>query len=152
MPMPSKRNARLVKRHGGKVMTFRRLPLTAKLALIHYLAVQHDAWEHVAERDQRRMVAFYDSRYGEVKFGFAMLPMKALTDEIMRDDELSGHGTFAKYHRWYVTIGQMPRHRATNLWPVILSDFEDETLDDGWHRLHNYYDLGVKKVPAVWFV
>lgn len=150
--MLSKRNARLVKRYGGRVIPFRRLPLTAKLALVHYLAVQHEAWPSPEHNDIRLALPFYDAEYGGVKFGIASLPTKALADEIIRDPELAEeYGTFERYHRWYVSHGSMPSHPTTSRWPIILSDFEDETIDDGWHRFHNYYDQGARVVQAIWF-
>lgn len=58
---------------------------------------------------------------------------------------------FDEYHEWYVSQGKMPDHPTAALWPVILSSTPDETLQDGWHRLHDYYRKGIEMVPAVYF-
>lgn len=142
----SRRNQRLVDRYGGQVVRFKDLPVTAKLALIHYLAVQHEAWTVPASDPVLASV-----RYGNVPFGIVQLPLRALTTEVMRDPELTEHGTFAKYHHWYMAHGPVTRHPLHHRWPIILSDFEDETIDDGWHRFHDYYRAGASTVTAIWF-
>jgi hypothetical protein len=34
---------------------------------------------------------------------------------------------------------------------VILSSSDDETLQDGWHRLHSYVRAGHADIPAVFY-
>ena len=130
------------------------------------MAVDGEAWELPAEyegyglrpikREFRSMLPWFKKTYGSKKFGYVEIPMEVLTDEVMRDEWMSsdmpGMKDFEQYHRWYLKQGGMPDHPTTQLWPVILSsDYEEETLQDGWHRLHDYYRKGIEIVPAVYF-
>jgi hypothetical protein len=36
-------------------------------------------------------------------------------------------------------------------WPVIMSPFEDETFQDGWHRFHIYVANGHPDIPVIFY-
>ena len=68
-----------------------------------------------------------------------------------------GYRGWDDYHEWYVENvlsrddGRgMPRG-AMPTWPIILSEFEDEGIQDGSHRLHQYMELGVEAIPCLLF-
>lgn len=129
---PSRRNLSLIRKYGGQVMPLKDLPRPAQLAIEEYLGEGEDE-----------------------RFGYVEIPMRALAAEIMKDAWNKVHGEFAtfdQYHAWYVSGGDVPKYKRTARWPVLLSDDDDETLQDGWHRLHDYYRQGARTVPAVYFV
>jgi hypothetical protein len=104
---------------------------------------------------------FYVEQYGNLDFGYiSALPVVALIAAVMKDAEmeLDWHGVegWKKYHAWYMEKSRGvagPKHRAPadDPWPVILSSFDDETLQDGWTRFHQYAENGRETCPAVWF-
>jgi hypothetical protein len=116
-------------------------------------------------------------QHGAEEFGYIeRLPLKALIASVLQDQDVTGLpaleswdaimlGRWARfaaacrkergeswenYHRRYMRMGT--KHRASsNLWPVILSSFEEETLEDGWTRFHQYVHRGLRTCPAVCF-
>lgn len=155
--MASPRNKRLIRCFGGEVMPFRDLPVPAQLAIAHYMAVDGEAWKlpPVFEREFRSMLPWFRKKYGAKKFGYVEIPMEILTDAIMDDEYMAidrpDLRTFDEYHRWYVQKGGIPDHPETGRWPVILSSMDEQTLQDGWHRLHDYYRKGAEVIPAVYY-
>jgi hypothetical protein len=106
-----------------------------------------------------KCLPFYIKMYGKAKFGYvAAVPMAALVEEIMRDANRQRDWThdWKQYHDWYMgksTNSAKPKHGAPakQPWPVILSSFNDETLEDGWTRFHQYAERKMATCPAVWF-
>lgn len=133
----SPRSRRLVKRYGKRprTVTFERLPKPYHSAIVAY----HENVDAPLPRGR--------------KFGISELPMSVLIDAIMEDEELAdAFAGWEDYHAWYMShSGRIPRHRT--LWPVILSPYDDETLEDGWHRLHSYYHYQGPDidVPVMWY-
>jgi len=158
----------------GDVVTFRDLPEPAQLALVHFMAIDGEAWEMAPELDAgyepgwdktceswasylRRSLPFYLERYGGYRIGFApCVPAEELKEAVINDPELLHNfkGDWDKYHAWYTLHVQMPTYRVYRgrMWPVILSEFEDETLMDGWHRFHHYMRRGVECIPVLFYV
>ncbi len=154
--MASKRNKRLIAQYGGKVMPYRDLPVPAQLAIGWYMTVDGEAWKvppDFSERPLKAVLPWLVRRYGSTRIGYVEIPTKALMDVISEDEEFGERGIrdFDDYHEWFISQGGMPDHPRKGRWPVILSSFEEETLQDGWHRLHDYYSKGAKKIPAVYF-
>ena len=88
------------------------------------------------------LLPYLKRRYGDKLFGLVQIPMTALAQSIMQDEDTSDFREL-RLPRMYVGQGGMPRHRVKDMWPVILDTTNDfETLQDGWHRLHRYYQLG----------
>lgn len=150
------------------MMPFRELSAPARLAIAQYMAVDGEAWNLPHElhpyatsaakikREFRSMLPWLTKKYGSERFGYVEIPMDVLTEAVMDDElmktDMPNMQTFDQYHKWYAAKGRMPSHPTTDLWPVILSsDYEEETLQDGWHRLHDYYRKGVEDVPAVYY-
>ena len=104
-----------------------------------------------------RYLPFYVAEYGDFDFGYIeSIPVLALIESCMDDNGLKedyGLNGWENYHEWYMQAGGGPKHAATSdkPWPVILSSFPDETLDDGWTRFHQYAQQKRETCPAVWF-
>lgn len=125
---------RLFRKNGGKVYTFAQLPNLAKKAILEY--TYHNGDIPLDTVKARR-------------YGLVNIPMEKMIESIMEDEEIAENfDTFGEYHRSYEYWDE-PSSTYNQLWPVILSDYNDETLQDGWHRFHAYYERGVKTVPAI---
>jgi len=93
-------------------------------------------------------------KYGKKKFGVVNLPMSVCKNEVMKRDKdmAEDHKDFETYHKWYMEGVGIPRHKKMNPWPCILSGFDDELFEDGWHRFHRYVQLGLDNVPCVIYI
>ncbi len=146
----------------GRIMRFAELPQTAQDALIHYMSVDGAAWAVAAHWPDWRwggdkpgdlltraevMVdisvfrqRFVDS-WGDVEFGYAEVPVAELHELIKLDDD---------YYVGNADGRDNSEEYATPTWPVILSDFPGETLQDGWNRFYRYLAMDMP-VPVVWY-
>lgn len=162
----------LIADNGGRVMSFKQLPREAQLAVAWYLAVDSPAWEmpegHIGgefrsewaeeerakgksvftrtlprfhgEEDQSarfvELLPWFVEKYGNEPFGYVVIPMEQLAQTLKND---------------YWSPKSVAPHGETNLWPVILDREHGYVIEDGWHRLNRYRELGVENVPAVYF-
>ena len=157
----------LIRRYGGKSVRYADLPRPAQMAIAHYMVVDSEGaawgeklpeWTEALSVPQLKarlpeLLPYLKRRYGDKPFGLVQIPMTALAQSIMQDEDMSGFKSFDDYHRMYIGQGDMPRHGSKDMWPVILDTTNDfETLQDGWHRLHRYYQLGAASIPAVYYL
>lgn len=165
--MASRRNKALIREFGGRVMRFRDLPVPAQLAMAYYMAVDGEAWELPEEvqsssvreirKEFRELLPWFRKKYGSKRFGYVVIPMEAIKESILEDPYLVEEiGTFDSYEAYDEWLHGQPGfrtnvHPTTNRWPVILSSEDEETLQDGWHRLHAYYHQGARMVPALYY-
>jgi hypothetical protein len=165
--MASERNRVLIREYGGKVLAFRDLPIPAQLAAAHYMAIDGEAWQFPEEagswpvatlkKKLPELLPYFRKTYGGKRFGYVVIPMEALKESVLRDPYLvEVAGAFDSYEAYDKWLHAQPgfratRHSATNRWPVVLSSENDETLQDGWHRLHAYYHQGARAVPAIFY-
>jgi hypothetical protein len=173
------RTARLIRKYGGYLAPFGKLPRTAKMAMVQYMAIDGEAWDLSPKLDDdttqhlrnyrtnlhsleataawnkllQGNLLFYLDKYHDFDMGFIpALPMQELIDEVTRDAEIRlDYKDWDTYHKWYMSLE--PKHLAPSEepWPVILSSFPDETLQDGWTRFHQYAQQGRTHCPALWF-
>jgi len=128
----------LVQRFGGRVVEFRRLPATAKQAILARAAEHLDPDTKSPRIDPKQ------------RFGYVEIPMEALQQAVLAAVQREGapFKTFEDYHRWYISHG-IPSH--IEVWPIELDmDDPDQIIDDGSHRFHSYVRSGVKVVPAIY--
>lgn len=160
-------------RKGGKVLAFRDLPEAAQLALVQYMAINGEAWELAPELEPdykprwrkdrepwasylRRTLPFYAERYGDYRIGYIpCIHVEELKAAVMASHQLPQEfTTWKEYHAWYTSSITMPTYRVIrkSMWPVILSSYNDEALQDGWRRFHQYIRRGVKSIPGLFYV
>lgn len=178
--MDNPRNTAMIRRNGGKIVRFADLPVVCQNAMIHYMSVDGAAWA-VESRDRmsrirgenwadwkwgegtphkskqrREMLADIEKfrhrfieRWGDEKFGLVEVPTKELLDAIREDDEFCSDDRYEKE-----TTPGFDDDWEYDLptWPVILSDFPAETLQDGWTRFHRYCQLGVEKILCLFYI
>ena len=135
-----------------------------QLALAHYMAVDGEAWDNFlvlpSTRNTQEVICRalnlalpqYVKQYGQVKFGIAKLTSRAVIKSVAATPEIAeDFEDWKAYHKWYCSQGGAVDHPRRNRWPVILSNTDDETLRDGWHRLHCYVSQGARNLPAVFY-
>lgn len=149
----------------SKIYKFKDLPTTAQDALIHYMSVDGAAWA-VADKwpdwiwgegkpskpEQRKQVLNdiekfkprFIKEYGEYQFGYSIVNWKDLLNAVNGDEVLVNEGRKFEYGHAGTKEYDIPT------WPVILSEFEDETLQDGWHRFALYCKLELD-IPVVFY-
>jgi len=91
----------------------------------------------------------------EVVYGVATdLQIQTYMEEVAVRE---GYKDWQEYHEWYcdeildTQTGRGMPPGSHQKWPVILSEFADEGIQDGSHRLHQYIRKGYKFVPFVAF-
>ncbi len=101
-----------------------------------------------------RHVPWNLDRLGEQEFGMVEIPTVELLPRIMQGFQLAEfQGDWQTYHRWYIRSGATPDHDITRpILPVWLAidHCDNEALEDGWHRLHDYVRKGVRTIPCVY--
>ncbi len=162
---------------GFEIIPFRDLPASHQLAMAWYMAIDGEAWIDIIDYDKldrdhgnitdegaRRkayatelenyMPAFI-AQYGDVEFGIALWPVNSLIKSIAGDEGFERfQGDIGALRADYETpIQQYFRtsYPAENRWPVIMSSFDDETLQDGWHRFHIYVSLQHSDIPVIFY-
>lgn len=148
------------------VFRYKDLPRPHQLALAYFLALQRDAWANLLPEGTpggkgphltaalATALPRYVSQYGDLPFGGGELPpLGDVAAAVMEDPGIkSAFPTWEAYHAWYCSLGGVPAYVGEEPWPVILSASEEETLLDGWHRLHAYAMAGRTTVPVVYFL
>jgi len=121
----------IIKRYKGKTVPFKSLPKEYQMAMIHYMAIDGEAWE-TPEFEKKyenlpsvrsikglknarewisKNLSFWIKKYGVVKFGMMEIPsMELMTIIFERDKEADQAESydafpfenFQAYHKWYV--------------------------------------------------
>lgn len=87
----------------------------------------------------------YYSTYPKREFYYGVVPINLIIDRVMLIDDISVYGSFENYHKSYGD----PGIKSNEILPILVSDSEEEYIEDGWHRFHMYYDQGLKEIPIV---
>ena len=154
----------LVKKY-GKVMAFKDLPLGFKLAMVWYMAINGEAWTYpgwapaASHATMKSWLAdnmdFYDKKYGKLKFVMAMVPRaeycKSLMANFKKNPDTKHLATVENFLKEYEQGGPVVNHKDAS-WPVILSGFPDELIQDGWHRQHCYLNKGFPVIPCIGYL
>lgn len=163
------RNAAMIERNNGKIVRFADLPVVCQNAMIHYMSVDGAAWAvdenwtdwkwgegtPYKSKQRREMLADIEKfrhrfieRWGDKKFGLVEVPTKELLDTVREDDEFCSDDRYEKE-----TTPGFDDDWEYDLptWPVILSEFPEETLQDGWTRFHRYCQLGAEKILCLFY-
>lgn len=159
--------------YGGRVLLFKDLPRPFQMAMVHYMAIDGEAWEvlgavaklafhkhspKVWANAISKSLDLYVEEYGKEKFGMVNIPTEVLTQAIwnskdaQESDFKKTYGTFENYAEWYRNGPHMPKHPAKDRWPVILGgDPIQEVLQDGWHRFHCYVKQNASIIPCIYY-
>lgn len=165
---PLKRNWK--KYPGAKIMPFRQLPPEYQDAMIHYMAVDGEAWEYPEEfgpgfrpnwtsaswvKWHDKVRYWFVENFGQVRFGVVSLPLQVFIEnfESLPEDDSIG-GDFWEQHKDYQRTGnRRTKHDLTKpLWPVILDNGDDNyIIQDGSHRFHYYVANGITEIPCIFY-
>jgi len=153
----------VIDKHKGRIYPFSKLPLTAQLSIAHYMGVDGSAWlqkddfgvfdngsRYIIEGLTSKMDAIVDC-YGATEIGYVVIPVEAMKEfwtKCKSDDRLYFRD-FDTWHKWFINHGKPAYKKPT--WPVILSNYDDEILQDGWNRFNAYIAAGATEIPAVWY-
>lgn len=175
--MPSHEKNDTLLAGGYLIAPFRDLSHTHQLAIVHYLAVDGEAWDWPdamgvefskwsadnpeATYEQTRTAVsrilvnhleHFVTIHGDLQIGVALVDMDVVKQHVMTiDPDVGSHGSWEAYHAWYKAGGGVPSHPDHGRWPCILSGMEEEVFEDGWHRLHSYAASGHVDLPLVFF-
>jgi hypothetical protein len=153
--MPSLANNALIEKFGGRETRFADLSRDAQRSMSCYMAWCGEAWDNYGKDfiDFESVLDRHVEVHGDMKFGLVTIPVADLCAAIMGDEGIvDDFASFNDYHEWYLSLGNTPRHPVGSVWPVILSDFDFETLQDGWHRFHHYVRERVQEIPALYYI
>lgn len=173
--MSRKLNVALAKKYGAVVIPFKNLPVSHQVAIAHYMAIDGEAWEvlgdleknfekirpkHYAddkrcqkehEKFQKEIIrlltlsiAEYVKKYGKAEFGVCEIPTPICID-LCKKRSPDFEDTYSAFN------GKPPDHPLTNRFPCILSSFNDELFEDGWHRFYCYRERKDKTIPCIYF-
>ena len=134
------------------ILEFQNLSVTAQYAMIHYMAIDGEAWKLYDEPFGRKEILLYIQNnienyiydYAKVPFGYTTVKWSDLLDAVNGDQVLIEQNRKYDYSYWSPSEYEVPT------WPVILSNYEDETLQDGWHRFTAYCKLQID-VPVLFY-
>lgn len=155
----------LLSQTGYKIKRFSDLPESHMMAIVWYMACDGGAWDVLgdiedapmgdcleAARLAREALPLYVEQYGDVEFGVATAPSGLFKDAMMADPEIADEfSSWDGYAAWYAKHRDVPNHSAENRWPAILSDHDDEIIQDGSHRIHSYLAAGHVDVPLIFY-
>lgn len=120
-------------------------------------SLEHPKVHKVHIAGLKRFLPLIMQYHGDTPFGIVDIPTPEVKRAVMsRDKDMAeNHPDFKDYHEWYKDrcsdwSGRgLPKHPPQNPWPCILSSFDDEVFEDGWHRFHRYVQLGMRKIPCI---
>jgi hypothetical protein len=153
---------KLMNQYGGEIVPFKNLTTPYKLAIAWYMSVDGTAWElpfesfylddNTLKKSFIKNINMFDKEYGKVKFGVIDIPIDVCKLKVLeRMEDRNKFKNFEEYHKWYLGVGK-ESHSIKNAWPCILSDFDDEFFQDGWHRFHRYVQLKMPSIPCIVYV
>lgn len=134
------RHEALIAPYNPQRFAFADLPQPAKDAVMQYM--------HEGNIDDM------DTWLLQFTYVLAELPVEAFKAAVMEDWDTrdGGYKSFAEYHAWYVGQGEPITDHGPSHWPAILSSWDGETLEDGWHRVHSYIRAGHATIPVLGLV
>lgn len=104
----------LAERH--QIVAFRNLTKPYQLALVHYMAVDGEAWDALsgvpygASADEIlnaiiQALPQYVGRYGDCQFGVVALPVRDVQQSVMQDEEI--RDAFSDWAHYHACLGDM---------------------------------------------
>lgn len=164
-----------------EILKFKNLPRPAQLAISWYMAVDGEAWADVwgdiefphfsnsfgnpdyhskmRELLEGALPTLVDE-YGDMEFGIGNWPTKDIVKSIAHDENIIVDQSVEQTIEGYqpgreLGIALKGYYKSSypqeDRWPVILSNFDDETLQDGWKRFSLYTHSGYTETPVVFY-
>jgi hypothetical protein len=91
------------------------------------------------------LISDYEKEYSDRRFAYGEVPINLIIERVMLSKDLSTQISFEHYHEFY----GKSRVDSMFMMPILVDDREDEYIEDGWNRLHNYYEKGFKEIEVV---
>ncbi len=143
------------KKYPHKKFAFKNLPPEAKKAVVVYMFGARADVKEVEDEDGRSfssIVKEFEKYNKNAPFEIVIIPTEVLAQKAIDEANVRDGANFKSPKEWhdhYVKYEELPQHKK--IWPLLGGD-EDEVIQDGWHRLHLYYENGVKNIPVVYFL
>lgn len=164
-----------------EILKFRDLPAPYQMAMAWYMAIDGEAWCDVLDgvdvvpyensfsnpvyhetwkKNLEQKMPEFVNLYGDVEFGIGQWPTADLVRSIAQDEpfisEQSEDETIAEYAKDHPLGSSMHGYYKSEYpeegrYPVILSSFDDETLEDGWKRFSLYTRSGYESTPVIFY-
>lgn len=134
---------------------FKDLPSEAKKAVVIYMWGARADVKEVENQERLPFAAIvkeFEDVNGGVPFEIYKVPVSVVAKKAMEEaNERDGAGfeNLDEWHENYIGSEELPNHKK--VWPLLGGD-EEEVIQDGWHRLHLYYENGVRIVPVLFFL
>lgn len=142
------------------ITTFSALQLDTQASVAWMMSNDGGAWsdafspsdmlfEQFKESYSRHQQA-YIKAYGGERLGFVTLDAQVLMACVMQDPDVEDAENWEEAAK--ILMGYFPGELISDAsFPVILSDDEDQTLQDGWPRLCRNLQAGAQKIEAMFF-
>lgn len=155
----------LVSKSGFEIRRFQDLSAPYQMAIIWYMAFDGEAWATIDYPDnapffdkefaKSTIVAAlpkYVAAHAETLFGVSVFSLHDVKEAVMAGAEIGGDfESWESYHKWYIGGEDVQEYAHDCRWPAIVSGFDDEVFQDGWHRMHSYARSGHKDIPVVFY-
>lgn len=86
----------------------------------------------------------YIEVYGDREFRIGEIDTEKLKERIVKNPTFC-YDSFEEYYEWY----NDDTDHGDSVFPIVVSEQNDEYIEDGWHRFHSYIRKGMKKIPFV---
>lgn len=164
-----------------EILKFRDLPAPYQMAMAWYMAIDGEAWCDVLDgidvvpyensfsnpiyhetwkkHLEQKMPEFVDL-YGDVEFGVGLWPTADIAKTIAADEHIIADtpedvtiASYAKGRPLGTSMQNYHKHEypEEGRYPVILSSFDEETLQDGWKRFSLYARSGFEMTPVIFY-
>jgi len=142
------------------ITTFSALELDIQASVAWVMSNDGGAWsdafspsdmlfEQFKESYPQHQLAFVKA-YGGERLGFVTLDAQVLMECVMQDPDVEDAETWEEAAE--TLMRYFPDESISDTsFPVILSDDEDQTLQDGWPRLCRNLQAGAQKIEAMFF-
>lgn len=133
-----------------KTVIFDKLPFEYKKSIVIYMYegdvdVDWSFYDIIDWNDNKKvdiLIDDYSKKFGLKNYEYGLVPTDIIKDKIKH---VYDQDSFDEYHKWY---GQTKDHGSSIL-PILVSDKNDEYIEDGWHRFHSYIDKNLVEIPVV---
>lgn len=100
--------------------------------------------EKLVKKISEKLSHFFINR----KFAYGNVPIELIKQKVMNSSELSDFENFEEYHKSY---GNFENH-GKSIWPILVSDKDEEYIIDGWHRFHYYCEINLASIPVLKYI
>lgn len=138
--------------------TFDNLPIDFKKGLLTWMyegepvewSIDVAITDWVDDKNIDILINDYSKAKGDKLFKYGYVPTELIVDRItIWIQEEGDYDSFEEWHKSYQSTNDA--NHGDSLFPIIVSDSNEEYIDDGWHRFNYYLNKGYSKIPVIKF-